>query len=160
MTATLKKVKPIPIVKGMKAGGPSSEASQKKSPSLATESKSPLFCLCRGIEKEPMTACDSPGCPIEWFHFSCVGITEEIKPKGEWYCDGCASQQSIEDSSTTVHKHKTVKAQKARKVAKLEEVVCFCGSNVRAHKRGCPLNPSYKGKEELAKPNPVYSASI
>ena len=91
-----------PIMKGMKAGGPSSKASQKKSPSLATESKSPLFCLCRGIEREPMIACDSPGCPIEWFHFSCVGITEE--PKGKWYCDGCASQQSVENSSTTVRK--------------------------------------------------------
>ena len=25
----------------------------------------------------PMIACDTPDCPIEWFHFSCVGISEE-----------------------------------------------------------------------------------
>ena len=45
--------------------GSSTETSQKKSPVVVTESKSPLFCSCRGIEKEPMIACDSPGCPIE-----------------------------------------------------------------------------------------------
>ena len=33
-------------------------------------------------------------------------------------------------------------------------MICSCGSNIRAHKRGCPLNPSYKGKEEQAKSNP------
>ena len=81
-----------PIVK---ASGPSSEASQKKSLSLATES--PLFSLCRGIEKEPMIACDNPECVIEWY-FNCVGITE--------YCDSCVCKQSVEDtcSSTTVRK--------------------------------------------------------
>ena len=113
--------------------------------------------MCRGIEKEPIIACDSPGYPIEWFHFSCVGITEE--PKGKWYCDSCASKQSVQDSSTTVHKRKTARIQKARKVAKLhvEEVICSCGSNICAHKRGCPLNPSYK---ELAKPNRVTSPDV
>ena len=135
--------------------GSSTETSQKKSPVVVTESKSPLFCSCRGIEKEPMIACDSPGCPIEWFHFSCVGITEE--PKGKWYCDSCASKQSLQDSA---RKRKTTRTQEARKVAKFEEVICSCGSNIRAHKRGCPLNPSHKGKEELAKPNPVASPDV
>lgn len=32
-----------------------------------------LFCL-------PLTSAD---CPYEWFHFGCVGLTEENRPKGE-----------------------------------------------------------------------------
>ena len=39
-------------------------------------------------------------------------------------------------------------------------MICSCGSNIRAHKRGCPLNPSHKGKEELAKPNPVAAPDV
>lgn len=36
-----------------------------------------LYCHCRAavVEGEPMIACDAPDCPIEWFYFSCVGIT-------------------------------------------------------------------------------------
>jgi hypothetical protein len=37
-----------------------------------------------------MVACDNPECPIEWFHFACVGLTEQ--PKGKWYCPECAPQ--------------------------------------------------------------------
>lgn len=28
-------------------------------------------------------------CPYEWFHFGCVGLTEENRPKGKWYCRDC-----------------------------------------------------------------------
>ncbi len=31
-----------------------------------------------------MIACENSECPIEWFHFSCVGFTPETRPKGEW----------------------------------------------------------------------------
>jgi inhibitor of growth protein 3 len=26
-------------------------------------------------------------CVLEWFHYTCVGITEP--PKGKWYCPDC-----------------------------------------------------------------------
>ena len=45
------------------------------------------YCFCRQGEYGSMIACDAPNCPIEWFHFSCVGLTEE--PDGEWICDNC-----------------------------------------------------------------------
>ena len=25
-----------------------------------------------------MVGCDNEECPIEWFHFDCVGVTEEV----------------------------------------------------------------------------------
>ena len=103
----------------------------------------------------PMMACDSPRCPIEWFYFSYVGITEE--PKGKRYCDSCASKQNVQDSSTTVRKQKTARNTEGKKGSKM---ICSCGSNIHAHKRGCPLNPSYKGKEEQAKPNPETAPDV
>ena len=53
-----------------------------------------LYCVCRAAEIEGllMIACDSPSCPIEWFHFSCVGITREPDSDEEWYCNECKSK--------------------------------------------------------------------
>ena len=31
----------------------------------------------------------SPQCPIEWFHYGCVGLTEA--PKGKWFCPQCTA---------------------------------------------------------------------
>ena len=31
-----------------------------------------------------MIACDNPGCPIELFHFECVGFVDA--PSGKWLC--------------------------------------------------------------------------
>lgn len=30
-------------------------------------------------------------CPIEWFHFACVGLT--TKPKGKWFCPKCSQDR-------------------------------------------------------------------
>ena len=43
-----------------------------------------LFCTCRNVSYGKMIACDNERCPIEWFHYGCVGITEA--PRGKWYC--------------------------------------------------------------------------
>ena len=47
----------------------------------------PRYCLCNQVSYGEMICCDSPECPIEWFHYGCVGITEA--PKGKWYCPQC-----------------------------------------------------------------------
>uniref|UniRef100_A0A8C8D5Z1 Inhibitor of growth protein N-terminal histone-binding domain-containing protein n=1 Tax=Oncorhynchus tshawytscha TaxID=74940 RepID=A0A8C8D5Z1_ONCTS len=36
----------------------------------------PRYCICNQ-------------CPIEWFHYGCVGLTEA--PKGKWYCPQCTT---------------------------------------------------------------------
>ena len=46
-----------------------------------------LYCYCRKEESGNMVACDNPSCSIEWFHFSCVGLTSA--PEGDWYCPDC-----------------------------------------------------------------------
>lgn len=47
----------------------------------------PLYCLCRRVSFGAMVGCEADDCPIEWFHYGCVGLTEE--PKGVWYCPNC-----------------------------------------------------------------------
>lgn len=49
----------------------------------------PKYCYCNRISFGEMIACDNDDCPIEWFHFSCVGLTPENRPKGQWFCPDC-----------------------------------------------------------------------
>ena len=48
----------------------------------------PRYCKCRGVSYGEMVCCDNKDCKIEWFHFGCVGLSEE--PRGKWYCEYCA----------------------------------------------------------------------
>jgi len=47
----------------------------------------PTYCSCQQVSFGEMVGCDNDDCPIEWYHFSCVGLT--TKPKGKWYCPEC-----------------------------------------------------------------------
>lgn len=51
------------------------------------------YCRCPYDEVSEMIGCDAEGCPIEWFHFECVGIM--VPPKGKWYCPECRKNQSL-----------------------------------------------------------------
>lgn len=53
----------------------------------AIDPDEPTYCLCDQISFGEMILCDNDLCPIEWFHFSCVGLA--TKPKGRWYCPNC-----------------------------------------------------------------------
>jgi hypothetical protein len=57
----------------------------------------PTYCLCDQVSFGEMIGCDNEDCPIEWFHFVCVGLTS--KPKGRWYCPQCSKQRSRHRSS-------------------------------------------------------------
>lgn len=59
----------------------------------------PTYCLCEQVSYGEMIGCDNEQCPIEWFHFSCVGLT--YKPKGKWYCPKCrGDNEKTMDKST------------------------------------------------------------
>lgn len=51
-----------------------------------------VYCYCRRAydEAQGMIGCDGANCPIEWFHFECVGIL--VPPSGSWYCPSCKHQ--------------------------------------------------------------------
>uniref|UniRef100_A0A914H0F9 Inhibitor of growth protein n=1 Tax=Globodera rostochiensis TaxID=31243 RepID=A0A914H0F9_GLORO len=50
------------------------------------------WCICKQRSHGNMVACDNKNCQFEWFHYECVGITQE--PRGEWYCPTCKMQRS------------------------------------------------------------------
>ena len=49
----------------------------------------PLYCTCRRVSFGQMVGCDNEDCLIEWFHFGCVGLTEE---PSKWYCPDCVAK--------------------------------------------------------------------
>ncbi len=59
-------------------------ATRSRSNSTSTPGKEPLYCTCKRVSYGQMIACDNKECPVEWFHYSCVGL--KTPPKGKWYC--------------------------------------------------------------------------
>ncbi|KAI6179330.1 NADH-ubiquinone oxidoreductase ASHI subunit [Aphelenchoides besseyi] len=49
------------------------------------------WCFCKTKSYGEMVACESGRCPIEWFHFQCVNLTEP--PKGVWICPVCRARE-------------------------------------------------------------------
>ena len=47
------------------------------------------FCLCGAEDTDEMILCDDNDCQHRWFHYICVGITEDTVPRGDWFCLNC-----------------------------------------------------------------------
>jgi hypothetical protein len=45
------------------------------------------YCICQSASYGDMSACDNESCPIEYFHWSCIGLKNE--PLGRWICPVC-----------------------------------------------------------------------
>ncbi|KAL7647307.1 UNVERIFIED_CONTAM: hypothetical protein RMT77_000902 [Armadillidium vulgare] len=63
-----------------------------ESPDWTYDPNEPRYCVCNQVSYGNMVACDNPKCPLEWFHYACVGIT--APPKGKWFCPQCASSMN------------------------------------------------------------------
>ena len=66
----------------------------KKEMSMSTRSLMPnydnpnrKYCVCDRPSFDPMIACGSGKCQLEWFRFGYLQILKE--PKGEWFCIDC-----------------------------------------------------------------------
>lgn len=62
-------------------------AVQKTSHKVATAGND-ASCRGSGPDAGNMIACDSPDCPIEWFHFEYVALVDALS--GKWLCTECA----------------------------------------------------------------------
>lgn len=47
------------------------------------------YCFCKQDKMDAMIGCDHPNCKLEWFHYSCVGITKAPTEDEKWYCSNC-----------------------------------------------------------------------
>lgn len=54
---------------------------------LPIDPNEPIYCDCRRVSYGQMVGCDNDDCKYEWFHFECVGLTDQ--PTGKWYCKEC-----------------------------------------------------------------------
>ena len=55
--------------------------------SKPSNSAEQVYCTCNRVSFGEMIGCDAKDCPVEWFHYECVGL--KSPPKGKWYCKGC-----------------------------------------------------------------------
>ncbi|CAD8104873.1 unnamed protein product [Paramecium primaurelia] len=53
------------------------------------EAQQHTYCVCLQPSYGTMVACDSKNCQIEWFHLSCVGLTDVPDEKTKWFCPHC-----------------------------------------------------------------------
>ncbi|WCJ24181.1 Inhibitor of growth protein 4 [Euphorbia peplus] len=74
------------------AGATSANATTGMELDCPVDPNEPTYCFCQQVSYGEMVACDNPECPIEWFHFGCVGLKEQ--PKGKWYCSDCAASKN------------------------------------------------------------------
>ena len=58
---------------------------------MPVDPNEPTYCTCHQVSYGEMIGCDNSDCPIEWFHFGCVGLT--AKPKGKWFCSKCQNDR-------------------------------------------------------------------
>lgn len=58
---------------------------------MPVDPNEPTYCLCHQVSFGEMVGCDNSDCPIEWFHFQCVGLSQ--KPTGKWYCPKCSQEK-------------------------------------------------------------------
>ncbi|XP_055297572.1 inhibitor of growth protein 4 isoform X2 [Sitodiplosis mosellana] len=58
---------------------------------MPVDPNEPTYCVCQQVSYGEMIGCDNTECPIEWFHFACVGLT--TKPKGKWFCPKCSQDR-------------------------------------------------------------------
>ncbi len=40
----------------------------------------PTYCTCNRVSFGDMVACENDACPIEWFHYECVGALLLLAP--------------------------------------------------------------------------------
>ena len=64
------------------------------------------YCICKQVSFGEMIACDNENCKIEWFHYDCVGLSEE--PTSTWLCPTCSKlpKRDIKLSKEAMHKAK------------------------------------------------------
>ncbi|WPG98470.1 Hypothetical protein R9X50_00126100 [Acrodontium crateriforme] len=59
----------------------------------------PRYCVCNNVSWGTMIACDNDDCEREWFHLSCVDLTELPPRRTKWYCPDCRKKLKVGQGS-------------------------------------------------------------
>merc|ERR1712018_833566 len=49
---------------------------------MPVDPNEPTYCLCQQVSYGEMIGCDNVDCPIEWFHFGCMQLTNKPRASG------------------------------------------------------------------------------
>lgn len=64
-----------------------------------------LYCFCQRVSYGEMVGCDGEDCKYEWFHISCVGLSNPLPDT--WYCDECKAKLEKDANGPPKKKKKT-----------------------------------------------------
>lgn len=67
------------------------QALEEQPNEVTVDPNEPVYCYCRGVSYGTMIGCENDDCRYQWFHYQCVGLSEE--PKGIWFCPDCSSSK-------------------------------------------------------------------
>lgn len=97
------------------------EASPPPEEDLAIDPNEPTYCLCNQVSFGQMVMCDNDLCPHQWFHFSCVAVTNT--PKGKWYCPNCrkARSNAVRPKKQLVERLEKYNKEKQEKIGSLSK---------------------------------------
>lgn len=65
-----------------------------------------VYCFCKGPSYGNMIECDNLKCPIQWFHYDCVGITVKPNDSEKWFCSEECKEQFLLKEEKGVKKKK------------------------------------------------------
>ena len=74
--------------------------------------KEPVYCFCNYISYGNMIKCDNPSCKREWFHFHCVGLTNQ--PKVKWFCSEKCAKEFLKRNKISRNNDKIKEKEKSR----------------------------------------------
>lgn len=55
----------------------------------------PRYCVCGDVSWGTMIACDNDDCEKEWFHLTCIGLSELPPRRTKWYCPDCRKKLKL-----------------------------------------------------------------
>ncbi|KAK5129118.1 hypothetical protein LTR08_003906 [Meristemomyces frigidus] len=78
-------------------------AAPTEAPEEYVDPDEPRYCVCGDVSWGTMIACDNPDeCEKEWFHLSCVGLSELPPRRTKWYCPDCRKRLRLGMASNGV----------------------------------------------------------
>lgn len=89
--ALKEKASKLTIKLKLKPKGDTSRPARVQNVKAIEEEPQDKYCFCNKVSYGAMIACDNDDCPLEWFHYGCVGINKP--PNGKWYCSQKCREQ-------------------------------------------------------------------
>ncbi|XP_071951709.1 uncharacterized protein [Antedon mediterranea] len=100
-------------------------------------------CVCKEKDDAEMIGCENPKC-LKWYHFRCVGVTQDSLPKGQWKCYVC-TESAISTDNLHTQKLKKGKMKRPKNGYSGDEALEFANENLRTSVLSIKSHPMFSG---------------